>query len=96
MNRTSKLRANNWGFFDLQLNEHLFNTGKILLERASGIFPDGTVFNINSEENSLVLDIKPSQMNKVVYLALPIIARNSAEVSFNEEKNLITRYKSKK
>lgn len=95
MSRTSKSRSNNWGFFDLQLNEYLFNTGKILLEKASGIFPDGTIFNIDSEETNLVLDINPSQMNKIVYLALPIVVKNSDEVYFDEEKNLITRYKSK-
>lgn len=95
MDRTIKSRSNNWGFFNLQINEHLLNTGKIILEKASGILPDGTLFNIDSKDTSLVLEIKPSYINKIVYLVLPIYIKNSDEIHFDEQKNLLTRYKSK-
>lgn len=95
MYRTIQSRSNNWGFFDLQINENLLNTGKIILEKASGILPDGTLFNIDSKDTSLVLEIKTSYINKIVYLSLPIYIKNSDEIHFDEQKNLLTRYKSK-
>ncbi len=95
MDRTIKLRSNNWGFFNVQINENLLNTGKIILEKASGILPDGTLFGIDSEETNLVLNVKLNHTNKIVYLALPISIKNSDEVHFEEQKNLLTRYKTK-
>ncbi|WP_072680135.1 type VI secretion system baseplate subunit TssK [Arcobacter sp. LA11] len=96
MTRTYQSRQNNWGFFEFKVNEHLLSTSKIIIESASGIMPDGTLFNINSKDSyTLSLDINTSDMNKYVYLSLPINIKNSDEVHFEEHKNLLTRYKSK-
>lgn len=91
MYRTIQSRSNNWGFFDLQINENLLNTGKIILEKASGILPDGTLFNIDSKDTSLVLEIKTSYINKIVYLSLPIYIKNSDEIHFDEQKKFINK-----
>jgi hypothetical protein len=47
---TYQARPNNWGFFNLKIDEHLLSTGKIILESASGIMPDGTLFDITTRE----------------------------------------------
>lgn len=95
MTRTYQARQNNWGFFDFKINEHLLSTSKIVLENASGIMPDGTLFDVNIKEVSLTLDITNSDIGKYIYLSLPINIKDSDEVYFEEQKNLLTRYKSK-
>ncbi len=96
MTRTYQSRQNNWGFFEFKINEHLLSTSKIIVENASGILSDGTLFNISSKDSyTLSLDINTSDMNKYIYLSLPINIKNSDEVHFEEHKNLLTRYKSK-
>jgi type VI secretion system protein ImpJ len=93
--RTYQARPNNWGFFNLKIDEHLLSTGKIILESASGIMPDGTLFDITTrEENNLTLSIKPTDTNKYVFLALPLFIQDSDDVHFEDQKNLLTRYKS--
>ncbi len=97
MTRTYQSRQNNWGgFFDFKINEHLLSTSKIVLENASGIMSDGTLFDVNIKESvSLTLDITSSDIGKYIYLSLPINIKDSDEVYFEEHKDLLTRYKSK-
>lgn len=96
MTRTYQSRHNNWGFFDFRINEHMLSTGKIIIENASGIMPDGTLFNIDAKDSyNLTLEIGNMDMNKFIYLSLPINMKNSDETHFEEQKNLLTRYKSK-
>lgn len=95
MTRTSQSRSNNWGLFNLNIDEHLLSTGKIIVENVSGFLPDGTLFNINSKDlNNLILDIKTTDTNKYIYLVLPLYVQDSDDVHFEEQKNLLTRYKS--
>ncbi|AXX92439.1 type VI secretion system baseplate subunit TssK [Malaciobacter molluscorum LMG 25693] len=91
--RTLENRANNWGFFDLDIDENLLNTGKILIKKASGIFPDGTLFNISSKYEQLVIDIRASDVGKYIYLTLPLYTQNSDDIHFEDQENLVTRYK---
>lgn len=96
MNRTKKLISNNWGFFQLQLDEHFLNSGKIIIKKASGVFKDGTVFDIDGRNNNnLVLDVKTNHIGKILYLSLPIYMDNNDEVHFEEQKNLQTRFRAK-
>lgn len=95
MTRTIQSRSNNWGLFDLNVDENLLNTGKFSIKNISGILPDGTLFDIKSKEHSLTLDIKSTDSNKLIYLAIPSIIQDSDEVHFEEHKNLLTRYSAK-
>jgi len=96
MTRSSQGRANNWGLFNLNIDEHLLSTGKIIVESVSGLLQDGTLFEINSkEENHLTLDIKTTDANKLIYLILPLYIQDSDDVHFDEQRNLLTRYKAK-
>ncbi|AXX84630.1 type VI secretion system baseplate subunit TssK [Aliarcobacter skirrowii] len=95
MNRTKSLISNNWGFFKLEIDEHLLNSGKILIKHASGIFQDGTLFEVNSQNNTLLVDITSKDVNKILYLSLPIYIPQSDEIHFDEHKNIQTRFKSR-
>ena len=95
MNRTIQSRPNNWGIFDLIIDEDLLKSGKISIIKASGILPDGTFFDISSQTQPLTFDVKPEHTNKVVYLLLPIIINDGDEIFFENQKTLQTRYKAK-
>ncbi|RYA22266.1 type VI secretion system baseplate subunit TssK [Malaciobacter marinus] len=94
--RTIESRANNWGFFNLDIDKTLLNTGKLLIKSASGILPDGTLFELSSQnENDLIIEVKASDVGKFIYLTLPLYIENSDEIHFEEQETLLTRYKSK-
>lgn len=91
MSRTKELGPNAWGFFDIDIDTHYLSAGKIVLNSASGVMPDGTLFYINSKVDSLRLDIKIEDSSKEFYLALPITMHNSDEIHFKEQTNRLTR-----
>ena len=92
MSRTIELGSNQWGFFELDIDKRLLGIGKVVLNHASGILPDGTLFNISDKEESLALDISENDFGKSIYLAIPIIMHNSDEVHFEDQENILTRY----
>ena len=49
MSRTIELGSNQWGFFELDIDKRLLGIGKVVLNHASGILPDGTLFNISDK-----------------------------------------------
>lgn len=92
--RTINARSNNWGLFNIDIDEHLLSIGKIIVKKISGILPDGTLFDINTEEQSdLTLEIKTTDSNKFIYLALPLFIQDSDDIHFEDQKNLLTRYR---
>jgi type VI secretion system protein ImpJ len=92
MNRTKELGSNMWGFFNLNIDADYLKSSKIVINNASGIMPDGTLFDINSKDYPLSLNIKLDDISKSIYLALPITIQNSDEVSSENQKNRLTRY----
>jgi len=95
MTRSLYSRANSWGLFNLVIDESLLNAGKISIKNASGIMPDGTLFEINTNNLQLTLDIKNTDSNKIIYLALPLFIKDSDNIHFEDQKKLLTRYVAK-
>jgi len=91
MTRTKELGSNAWGLFDLNIDKHYLSAGKIVLNQASGVMPDGTLFDISSKTDTLSLEIKPEDSSKSLYLALPITMHHSDEVHFQGQNNRVTR-----
>jgi len=58
MMRTRLLGANQWGFFDFKIDSSSLAIGKVLIQHISGVMPDGTIFDIRSDEQFLGVDIK--------------------------------------
>lgn len=95
MSRTINARSNNWGLYDLIIDQDLLNIGKISIKKASGILPDGTLFEIDSQTQPLTFDVTSLHADKIVYLTLPIMISDGDEVFFENQKTLQTRYRSK-
>ncbi|WP_176211677.1 type VI secretion system baseplate subunit TssK, partial [Salmonella enterica] len=72
-----------WGFTELSLNTELLAQGKVMIDRAAGCLPDGTVFRI-PEQDLLPQPFQPRELNSPVshdiYLALPVATHNISEV----------------
>jgi len=90
--RTQKLGNYAWGFFNLEIDRQFLNMGKLVLNQASGILPDGTLFELGSEREPLALDIPPNTGSTPVYLALPLVTGNHIETRRPEQKDVLARY----
>src|SRR5690554_1392867 len=73
-----------YGFSDLELNAEYLSFGRVGLVRASGLFPDGTRFNLPQDDVAPEpLEITDASVaNQVVYLALPLASDTLAEVAW--------------
>lgn len=62
-----------WGFARLEIDDALLQTGIIAISRASGILPDGTVFEVpGTDDHPVPLDVPSDLKNVVIHLTLPI------------------------
>jgi type VI secretion system protein ImpJ len=87
--RTEGIRANSWGFVDLQINRELLAIGKFGVTFCRGILEDGTPFSIPDDvDHPPPLDLPENTRNCIIYLALPArkpgghdVAANGAETT---------------
>lgn len=62
-----------WGFGELGIDEGQLATGSVGITRASGILPDGTLFDVpGADDHPLPLDVPGDLRDATVYLSLPI------------------------
>ncbi|WP_299017760.1 type VI secretion system baseplate subunit TssK [uncultured Photobacterium sp.] len=73
-----------YGLASLELDHSLTSIGKVGIKRASGVFPDGTPFDL---QNGLALEIPAGAIDKLVYLALPIHRSGVVNVGDKLDKN---------
>jgi type VI secretion system protein ImpJ len=90
--RTRLLTGYAWGFVSLEIDRQFLNMGKLILSQASGVMPDGTLFEIGAEREPLALDIPPNTGNTPVYLALPLVTGNHIETRSLEQKDVLARH----
>ncbi|UVE17760.1 type VI secretion system baseplate subunit TssK [Pseudomonas sp. LS44] len=90
--RTQLLGSYAWGFFGLEIDRQFLSMGKLVVSQASGILPDGTLFETGAEHEPLALDIPPNTTNTPVYLALPLVTGNHIETRRLEQKDVLARY----
>ncbi|QPK63470.1 type VI secretion system baseplate subunit TssK [Methylomonas sp. LL1] len=75
------IRAYTWGFSRLKLDHANLAIGKLGLSLCSGVFQDGTPFNLPQDDDlPLPLEVPEDEKASVVYLALPIRRSDSTEV----------------
>jgi type VI secretion system protein ImpJ len=92
--RCMGLRAYNWGFYSLMLDNDLLKLGKLALSECAGIFPDGTPFNLPEDDAlPLPLDIPEDVHNELVFLALPVRRRDGVEVDSDEYQDALARFR---
>ncbi|MCG7496201.1 type VI secretion system baseplate subunit TssK [Vibrio sp. Of7-15] len=73
-----------FGLAALELDSSLTRIGKVGIKSASGLFPDGTPFEVH---NGLALEIPEGTIDKLVYLALPIYRTGVVDVGDEQDKN---------
>ena len=81
-----------WGFTEFVIDEQYLNLGKVVLSKAKGIFPDGSLFEIGHGQEGLSFDVEPGTMNRQVVLALPIVLEGSSEIRDERNMGLSTRF----
>ena len=79
---------NNWGFFEVDIDQQYLMMGRIVISRAAGILPDGTQFRIGNAHPAI--EVKKELYDAVVYLALPLITGDSVENRLEDESQVIT------
>lgn len=91
--RCGGLRPHDWGIKTLQIDTELLKTGKFALKECSGLFPDGTPFNLpNDDDVPQPIDITSDVQNSIIYLSLPTRLNGTVEVDSNENPNNLARY----
>ena len=67
--RAGSLRNYPWGFTELKLDNDLLSIGKLAIAKASGVFPDGTPFDIPNRDEApepLELDGDPYALTRAL------------------------------
>ncbi|MFL1553542.1 type VI secretion system baseplate subunit TssK [Pseudomonas sp. D47] len=90
--RTQLMSRYGWGLFTLEIDEHYFNTRKIVISKASGVLPDGSLFELGHDTQALVLDVPKNTHNVPVYLALPLVTGNHIETRDVKHQDVLARY----
>ena len=88
--RLQALKFCPWGFLDLAVNQELLTDGQFLLARASGIFPDGLLFDIPDADpappsKSLEEFFDPGTKSLDFYLAIPDYRQRGLNVSTGKD-----------
>lgn len=76
-----------YGITGLELNPEHLSFGRITVERATGVMPDGTVFRIPQEDPMPeCLEIEDRSLsNQIVYLAIPLRVESLTEISWPDK-----------
>jgi len=90
--RTQLLGGYTWGFLNLEIDLQFLNMGKLVISAASGILPDGSLFELGGNTEPLALDVPPNTGNTPIYLALPLVTGNHIEARRPEQSDVLARY----
>lgn len=90
--RTRLLASYAWGFLALEIDRQFLNLGQLVVSQASGVLPDGSLFETAGNAQPLVLEIPSNTSNMPVYLALPLVTGNHIESRRPEQSDVLARY----
>jgi type VI secretion system protein ImpJ len=80
--RVAALRPYPWGITSLAIDRSLLATGRFAVLSVSGIFEDGTTFEIPRDaDHPTVLEVPSNTKNELVFLAVPIGQAGALEVA---------------
>jgi type VI secretion system protein ImpJ len=91
--RCGGLRPYSWGVTLLEIDTQKLAQGKFAIKRCSGVFPDGTPFNM-PENDPLPppLEIQPQHKNETIELALLLDTSSSVDVTNADAEMGLSRY----
>jgi len=79
--RSSAIRANGWGFTDLEFERDLLAAGKLALRRARGVLPDGTPFCMPDDDPlPPALDVPQTARDVNAFLGIPLRRAGALEI----------------
>lgn len=91
--RNGSWRVHDWGIAKLKIDLRQLAMGKFALAECSGIFPDGTPFNLPADDElPRPIDIPADARNSIIYLSLPARLEGSIEVDSAEKPSDLARY----
>jgi len=91
--RSAPLSPFFWGFGHFSIDDESLKLGKLVLARASGVFQDGTPFDIPGDSQAPApLTLLPEHLEQTLYLALPIRTPNSEETTFETTGKSMARF----
>lgn len=83
-----------WGFSDLTIDTNLLKAGKLAITSCSGLFPDGTPFNLPEEDDlPLPIDLSEDTRNEVIYLSLALRRPEAPEFDTASHPDGLTRFR---
>ncbi len=90
--RAAMFHPHAWGFTEYAVDEQHLTFGKIVLSKAAGILPDGTLFETGHGQGALSLDVPPGSVDRRVVLALPMAVEGGTETRDDAAMGLSTRF----
>jgi type VI secretion system protein ImpJ len=90
--RTQLSGSYTWGFLNLDIDAQPLNMGKVVISEASGILPDGSLFDLAGRAEPLAMEVPPNTSNTPIYLALPLVTGNHIEARRPEQADVLARY----
>ena len=79
--RTRLISPYPWGFSDLEIDRDLAQQNKFGLRRASGIMPDGSVFDLpGTSRLPMPIDVPEGAQKQFVWIVMPAATANGREV----------------
>lgn len=92
LNRTRLLGSDAWGFLTLEVDVQYLNLGKVVVNQASGVLPDGSLFELSGSMEPLVSQVPVNAGSQAIYLALPLATDNQIEARRQEQRDVLARY----
>lgn len=91
--RCGAISAFGWGLQEFELDQQLLTLGKISVQSAKGVFPDGTPFSFpDCDEAPPVLEVPENTKNCIVYLAVPLRRPGAVDVLARDNVQGLARY----
>lgn len=93
--RVGAARRDAWGFDRVALDQAALKMGKLAIEEARGVFPDGTPFAIPDQDAAPEpLDVPDNMKDSTVYLGLPVMKPGRDEYDLPGGEERLTRFRS--
>jgi type VI secretion system protein ImpJ len=91
--RCRSLHNHSWGFTELKLDTAQLAIGKVAIESARGVFPDGTPFNIPDDDRAPApVDLDETVRDTRIYLGLPARRYGETETAESEQSESLARH----
>ena len=91
--RCGGLRPYSWGVTRLEIDTQKLSQGKIGIKRCSGVFPDGTPFDMpDNDPLPPPLEVQPQHKNETIELALLLEKSGATDVTNADADQDLSRY----